>query len=392
MSRELISRSPDLQRLRDDGYDVSVIAGYLVVREVPYVDSSRCVRRGVLVSSLALAGDVAAKPDTHVIYFAGDFPCTAEGNPIDQIRHATAETAIADGLVVNHSFSSKPVGGYGDYYEKMATYAAIVGGPARVLDASATAKVYPVILDDDDQSPFCYIDTASSRAGITRISSKLNQAVVSIVGLGGTGAYILDLISKTPIAQIRLFDDDNFRQHNAFRAPGAASIDELRQGKTKAEHFRDVYSKLHRGISAHGFVDDDSIGQLLESDFVFICVDRADARRSVIAALESRNVPFVDTGIGVQAVGDMLTGAVRVTSGSEDPGQRMAERHRIPLDSVEEDADYATNIQIADLNALNAALAVIRWKKSLGFYADLEQERHCEYAIDGNRMFNGDYA
>lgn len=391
MSRELISRSPDLQRLRDDGYDISVIAGYLVVRDVPYVDSNRCVRRGVLVSSLALAGDVAAKPDTHVIYFAGEFPCTAEGNPIDQIRHAIAETVIADGLVVNHSFSSKPAGGYGDYYEKMATYAAIVGGPARVLDATATAKVYPVILDDDDLSPFCYIDTASSRAGITHISSKLNQAVVSIVGLGGTGSYILDLISKTPTAQIRLFDGDDFRQHNAFRAPGAASTDELRQGKTKAEHFRDVYSKLHRGISAHGFVDDDSIGQLLESDFVFICVDGADARRSAITALESQNVPFVDTGIGVQAVGDMLTGAVRVTAGTGNPGQRMAERGRIPLDSVEKDADYATNIQIADLNALNAALAVIRWKKTLGFYADLEQERHCEYAIDGNRLFNGDY-
>ena len=36
------------------------------------------------------------------------------------------------------------------------------------------------------------------------------------------------------------------------------------------------------------------------------------------------------------------------------------------------DADYERNIQIADLNALTASMAVIRWKKFSGFYQDLE--------------------
>ena len=31
--------------------------------------------------------------------------------------------------------------------------------------------------------------------------------------------------------------------------------------------------------------------------------------------------------------------------------------------------DYSSNIQVADLNALNAILAIIRWKRYLGFYA-----------------------
>jgi hypothetical protein len=34
--------------------------------------------------------------------------------------------------------------------------------------------------------------------------------------------------------------------------------------------------------------------------------------------------------------------------------------------------DHGTNIQIAELNALNAVFAVIKWKKECGFYADLE--------------------
>jgi hypothetical protein len=37
-------------------------------------------------------------------------------------------------------------------------------------------------------------------------------------GLGGTGSYILDLVSKTPVNEILLFDSDDFLQHNAFRS------------------------------------------------------------------------------------------------------------------------------------------------------------------------------
>ena len=50
--------------------------------------------------------------------------------------------------------------------------------------------------------------------------------------------------------------------------------------------------------------------------------------------------------------------------------------------------DYSTNIQIADLNSLDAALAVIKWKKTLGFYQDLEGENLSYYLIDGNRIIN----
>lgn len=52
--------------------------------------------------------------------------------------------------------------------------------------------------------------------------------------------------------------------------------------------------------------------------------------------------------------------------------------------------EYDVNIQIADLNALNAALAVIKWKKLMGFYQDLDLEHHCTYTIGGNLLHNED--
>lgn len=53
---------------------------------------------------------------------------------------------------------------------------------------------------------------------------------------------------------------------------------------------------------------------------------------------------------------------------------------------------YATNIQVVELNALNAALAIIRWKRLSGFYVDTEAEHFSTYAIDGNHITNGDQA
>ena len=51
---------------------------------------------------------------------------------------------------------------------------------------------------------------------------------------------------------------------------------------------------------------------------------------------------------------------------------------------------YASNIQVADLNAFNALMAVIKWKKLRGFYRDLEQELHSTYTTDGNLLLNGE--
>jgi tRNA A37 threonylcarbamoyladenosine dehydratase len=68
------------------------------------------------------------------------------------------------------------------------------------------------------------------------ISDKLKIPKVAIVGLSGTGVYVLDLVAKTPVQEIHLFDGDLFHSHNAFRSPGAASLDELRQAPKKVTY------------------------------------------------------------------------------------------------------------------------------------------------------------
>jgi len=283
MSRQLINRSPDLRALQDDGYEVEILSGHLVVRNVPYVDAIKQVRRGILVSVLDLAGDVTTKPGTHVAMFAGAHPCDSDGNELKKIKHSSSQQSICDGLNADHSFSSKPAGGYKDYYEKMTTYVAILSSHAQLIDPSATAQTRRVIATDDPDTVFNYLDTASSRAGISALSSKLELDKLAIVGLGGTGAYVLDQVAKTPVGEIHLYDGDDLFQHNAFRYPGAATLEELIAVPKKVAYLAGRYAPMRKNIVPHPvFIDETNVTELDDMDFVFICVDRGDVKKPIV--------------------------------------------------------------------------------------------------------------
>lgn len=389
MSQQLINRSPDLKRLRDEGYDLETRGSYLLVKHVPYVNSAKEVKLGMLVSELTLAGDVTTKPNNHVAYFAGHYPCNKDGSGIVKIRHQSQRQELDREIVVDHSFSSKPSEGYSDYYHKMATYVAILSSPAQSLDPTATAKTFPAIGSEEEESVFNYVDTASSRAEISLVSRKLEIGAVGIVGLGGTGSYVLDLVAKTPVKEIRLFDGDKFSQHNAFRSPGAPSIDDLKKETKKVVYFKDIYSKMHRNIIANdGYINAANLSQLEGLDFVFLCLDGGETKRLIIEKIEALDIPFIDVGMGIELVDNALVGILRVTTSTAQKRDHV--RQRISLSDGIENKEYSRNIQIADLNALNAALAVIKWKKLFGFYKDYEYEHFSAYTIDGNMLTNED--
>jgi hypothetical protein len=392
MSQQLINRSPDLKRLRDDGYNVEVRAGHLLVKEVPYVNASREIRRGTLVSTLTLAGDVTDKPDGHVAMFVGDYPCDQNGAALEKIRSGGG-AAIDDGLVANYSFSSKPTHGqgYADYYEKMTAYAAILQSHVQAIDPKVTAQTFTVVETGADESVFHYEDTASSRAGINLVSQKLKLSRIAIVGLGGTGSYVLDLTAKTPVGEIHLFDGDQFLSHNAFRAPSAASIEALRAKPSKVAYLHHQYSQLHRSIIPHAYYLDASNAHELEGmEFVFLCIDAGSAKKLIVEKLEELGIPFIDVGMGITLNDESLGGIVQTTLSTSS--RRDNFRRRVSLGDPAPGNEYERNIQVADLNALNAALAVIAWKKLYGFYRDYDKALYSSYTIDCNMLLSEDWA
>ncbi|MDP9340545.1 MAG: ThiF family adenylyltransferase [Actinomycetota bacterium] len=391
MSKQLISRSADLKRLRDDGYDIEIRSSYLVVKGVPYVTAQRTVAYGLLVSELSTSGDTTTTPATHEIFFVGSIPCDHHGNELTQIINQRGEFSLAGDLKACCSFSRKSdPAGYPDYYEKVVTSVALLEGYARAIDDTATARRFVPVETDEDESVFRYLDSASSRARIGAVTEKLQLAKVVIVGLGGTGSYILDLVAKTPVNEIHLYDGDRLFTHNAFRAPGAASLGQLRVAPKKVHYFRRKYDPMRRAIIAHAVhVDDTNIEELRDASFVFLAMDGGPAKRYVIEHLEQFGVPFIDTGMGIYQAVDALGGIVRTTTSDNEHRSHIWEKSRISFADAEAD-EYEQNIQIADLNMLNAALAVIKWKKLFGFYTDFEHEYSSMYTIDGNHLLNED--
>lgn len=381
MSQKLINLNVDLRRLRDEGYEIEIRKGHILVHSIPYVNGKREVKLGTLVSELCLSGDITVKPKTHVVYFQGEFPCSQDGKPIQQIVHNSRKIVLADGIHTDHSFSNKPSTGYADYHAKMTQYIKIISHPAKALDNTADPRTFKPIEATPEESVFKYVDTASSRAGIQAVSEKLENQRIAIVGLGGTGAYVLDFVAKTPVREIHLFDADDFQSHNAFRAPGAASLDDLHQGKTKVNYFAQVYSRMREGIIPHSeMILKETVSKLKEFDFVFLCVDDGRCKKAIIDFLLKTNTVIIDSGMDVQLVDQMLFATCRVTTCSKFKNDHIS--RRISLSNDVEDQEYASNIQIVELNSLNASLAVIKWKQISGFYQDLEYEHHLTYSTN----------
>ena len=382
MSPEQISHREDLQRLVEEGYELEARSGYLILHRVPYVTGERTIKYGQLVCPLSATGP----PPDHTMYFAGEYPCDDTGAPIEALRHSSNRQELAEGLWIDHYLSARPVGGaYDDYYYKLVHYAQVIGRCATRIDPGAVVRAGRLTLSADPNDPFAFMETASSRAGITRLNERFSGDRIGIVGLGGTGSYILDYVSKTRVSEIHLFDGDRFQQHNAFRAPGPTTIEEIERRPTKAQLYRERYTKMRSGVVAHEFnVEAHNVDVLRDLDFVFVAVDDNETRGWLLRELDRIGIPFVDVGMGIEKTDDKLLGIVR-TSFREILYSSASERAAGGLPEV---GEYERNVQIVELNALNAALAVIRWKKHREFYLDLGHEARSTYTIDGNHMSN----
>jgi hypothetical protein len=371
-------------RLQNEGFDIAVREAFLLVGNVPYVDANRTIQRGTLISKLKLSADKTETPDDHVAYWTGSHPCHADGTVIGSIQNPSAPHQLTTTIRADFTFSAKAA--YRDYHHKMATYIGRITGEATKIDPAASAQVYLPIPSDEDSGIFKYIDTASSRAGISAINERLVGHRVGIVGLGGSGAYVLDFVAKTKVAEIHIFDADVFSQHNAFRAPGAPTLAQLAAQSLKVEYFQAIYSNMRSGIIAHNiFLDETNLQQMDGLDFVFLCMDRGEQKRAIVDRLVANKTSFIDLGMGVVLSAGRLGGIVRTTTSTPETREQAAP-HMSFSDDDGQANEYATNIQIPELNALNASFAVIRWKKAFGLYQDIREDFFSGYSIPSGEI------
>lgn len=371
--------------LLTDGYDLVMHNGHLIVRRIPYLAPSGARTDGRLVLPVNDSGGVMADAiGDHTIWFAGEEPRDERSAPLG----SASVRDIGDGDKVSFMLSFKPPSGsYASLYDKVRTYASILSTPARGIDPTLTATPGAAFQVVEDDLPLVYRDTNTTRAGLTALNTVFRGHRIAIVGVGGSGSYILDQVAKTWVDCIDLFDGDVFENHNAFRAPGAAAHETLQAGRNKAEYFAEEYSRMHTGITAHPeHLSLDNIHLLANATFVFLAAADAHERPMIMAWLRDHDIPFIDVGMGLHQVDGGLTGLLKSTTYL--PGGSIGLPTK-PAPTPGED-EYSTNIQVADLNALNALLAVIGWKRYLGFYATHSLANETVYKLYLNELRNGD--
>lgn len=372
MSAAQIAPSPLLQPLLDEGYSIELRDNYLLVHDVPFVGADCTVKRGTLACTFVVVNGVAEFPDQHQMYWSEEFPCYANGQRILPMQSSEPNAEVFLGFMARFYFSSKDNGQmFPDHCSKVRHYVRLISSQARVIDPEATATTRRAAVVQEDDSVFRYPDSASARGEYTTTSARLKLGRVAIVGLGGTGSYILDQAAKTPVRQIHLFDGDFLQSHNSFRSPGAASLAQLEKKPMKVDHFFSQYDPLHSGLVPHPYyLTSDNIHELDGFDFVFVAVDKGTVRALVCGHLLAVGIPFVDVGMQVyiEADSQKLDGMCRTTLCTPAHYQHFGAY--VDTSQTENDGIYDKNIQVSDLNALNACLAVLKWKQHFGFYVD----------------------
>lgn len=295
----------------------------------------------------------------------------ADGTPIGNYIDGDGRTWSNISIKKGAQGSPEEDGSAGDLIHRYAKQ--IVGAVSAAGSSEAAFLTAP--------SPFTIPNTFEARSAIGPVQNRIRGQSIAIIGLGGTGAYVLDLVAKTPVEEIHLLDSDNVEWHNFMRAPGAPTAEEIKSVRNKnlrkVDYYYAKYSSLRTGIIPHA-VRVDSPSVFLEFlrdhpvDFAFVCIDQltdGDSARQdgVYRALSEAEVPFIDSGVSITVDDHAVRGSI--TTSAYDSGS-LAWEHAIPNARVEGDVVGYRNVQLPDVNALAASFAVTEWRRRTGQYVD----------------------
>lgn len=221
MYQKLVSRNPDLAALVERGFAVAFDSNCLVIRDIPYLGSTGELQVGAIVAKMVFIDGERVEQDDHQIYFAGGHPHQLDGTPIPNLSggETTIHLSAACGdVVVQRSFSNKPMprGKFEDFAEKIESYVSIISGPA-IERHGRTPYTFRVVETVEPDPIFKVQDTLTSRAQIADLNAGFADERVAVIGLGGTGGYLLDLLVRTPVPAVLGFDGDTYHVHTAFR-------------------------------------------------------------------------------------------------------------------------------------------------------------------------------
>jgi molybdopterin/thiamine biosynthesis adenylyltransferase len=362
---ELASHNPFIRDLEELGYQIDFVGGYLVIYGLPYLDGQGELKHGDWASPLDLNGAVIGPPTgNHQAWWRGTRPFDQQKREL-RLGGGQQQVTVAPDLITDCSFSFKLQENganreYRSFEEKVQTYLHAITAPALAAYPDATPYSGIAVKAAAQGSPLRFPDTMSSRYHMNDISSLLRGKRIAIIGLGGTGSYILDFVARTHVDRIALFDDDKVHVHTIFRIPGYIPN---AIGGFKVDALARQYGNWHVGLEpVPERITSANIERLGEFEFVFVSVDDGPARKQIVDWLSARGIPYVDCGMGLDRSLVGLSGFVRITGTDRKAYDDNVGSARMPVENAKEN-EYRKQAQITELNAMNAIMAVIRFKQ-----------------------------
>lgn len=142
----------------------------------------------------------------------------------------------------------------------------------------------------------------------------LRSKRILVVGCGGLGGHIIDLLSRIGVGSLRVVDGDVFEATNLNRQL-LSQISLLGAGKAKAaaDHVRRVNPEV-TVVAAEVFMTADNVRSLMAGcDIVMDALDNIPARRILAEACQETGIPYVYGAIqcwiaqaGISLPGDRL--------------------------------------------------------------------------------------
>ena len=399
MSNSLISRNSDLSDI-EAKYRVRILGAYLIVEGIFYLGEDGEPKQAEIVTHLDMSGgsgeEVIKPPKDHTVWWTGEMPYRATGESMeaDLVCNKWSEGKdIEEGITVYTRWSRKlkhagKTRKYSSHYEKIEAYILEVSGEVEISHPGIleAAKFVPGS-QIDMNTRFVYIDTNSYRNGTRAIEKRIDEEIVAVIGVGGTGSYLVDILAKTNIKELHLYDDDVMDNHNAFRVAGAARVSELNGMTHKVDWHRKRYQEVRKdGLHIHQIkINETNYECLKKFTTIFIVVDDLKIRRKIQKVCQDMGIHHISVGLGLDIEGendDQIGGNVKIEV-DYIPKNYDKFNNKSEEEQYENPADldvYESNIQTAELNMLGAALAITEWKAHRQIYRN-ERDRQVDSII-----------
>ncbi len=162
---------------------------------------------------------------------------------------------------------------------------------------------------------------------------RLQASEACIVGAGGLGGTVAEVLARIGVGRLHLIDGDSFEEHNLNRQRFART-DNL--GEAKAPAAQESIGRINPAVtvtaSAVFMTAENAEDLMADADVVIDCLDRLDSRLVLQKACRRRQIPLVSAAVAGTA-GQLTVvfpedaGLESLFGAIEEDGARRAETH-----------------------------------------------------------------